>query len=281
MSVGSAPGEDEEAESPNTAAPSATTTLAAQHRALDAVHAATTDRAVEHLLSTTGPFAELTSAEKRGLLNEAKFAFVSAKGAGVTFEAVAVSRTQHAAERFGIGVRAALSAKSNDASVDVLLSWTADPSSPLKVQLKTGSNRYITAAIHARENGVLLLVPQDAPGVDFTLGIVNSLDLDGVQIEAPSRDELRARSRRALERLQARNAPIDVKTLARQSFSDAAVDGIVATVVDISVQLLKAPERPIDWERACRTLVKTGATSAISSFLAATSSCSAIKLAKH
>lgn len=281
MTAGSAPGKDEEAESANPAAPSSAATLAAQHRALDAVHAATTERAVEHLLSTTGPFAELTSAEKRGLLTEAKFAFIAAKGAGVTFEAMAVGSTQHAAERFGIGVRAALSTKSNDKSVDVVLAWTTEPSSTLKLQLKTGSNRYITAAIHAREDGVLLLVPLDAPGVDPSAGIINSLDVDGIQIDAPSRDELGARSKQALERLQARSAPIDLKTLARQSFSDAAVDGIVAAVLDLSIQLLDAPDRQIDWKRACRTLVKTGATSAISTFLAGTSSCSAVKLGKH
>jgi hypothetical protein len=276
---------DEEEPSPNAGTVAAVvSTFGPQHRALNAAEAVVSDHAVGHLLETTGPLEELKNAEKRGLLTEARLAMISGKGAGVTFEALTLTKAQHAGERFGIvGLKAALSSKANDPSVDVMMSWTDDGKALLlKVQLKTGSDSYLKAAISGREDGVLLFVPIDAPTDGLTAGVASSIDIGGVAITAPTRDELKARSRRNLERLTGRSSPVvDWKTIGRQAFRDALVDGLVAGVADVCLQCLTEPEKPVDWRQASRALVKTGATGAISSLLAATTSCSAVRLGKH
>lgn len=262
----------------------AASTFGPQHRALNAAEAAITDQSIGHLLQTTGPLAELRSAEKRGLLTDARLAMISGKGAGVTFEALTLSKAQHAGERFGIvGMRAALSTRSNDPSVDVWVSWTADGEALLlKLQLKTGSERYLRAAIRDREDGVLLFVPLDAPLDGVGQGVSSSIEIDGIAIAAPTRDDLKARTRRKLDRLTGRSSPVtDWKAIGREAFQNAVVDGLAAGIADVCFQCLTAPEKPIDWRQASRSLVKTGATGALSSLLAATTSCSAVRLGKH
>jgi hypothetical protein len=258
--------EREETRGQDGATPAVVSTLGLQHRALNAAEVVVTDHAVGHLLGTTGPLAELRSAEKRGLLTDARLAMISGKGAGVTFEALALTKAQHASERFGIvGMKAALSPKSNDPSVDVLMSWTDDGNAVLlKLQLKTGSDKYLKAAIKGREDGVFLFVPLDAPGDGVSPGVASSIDIDGIAISAPTRDEIKARTRRTLDRLTGRSSPVaDWKAIGRQAFRDAVVDGLVAGIADVCLQCLTEPDKPVDWRQASRVLVRTGATGAL------------------
>lgn len=260
-----------------------TTTASVQYRALNAVNHAATRVGAAHLLESTGPLAELTNAERLGVLTDAKRILVAKKGAGVVFEAMTVTRVQHASAQYGlVGLTASLSATSNDSRVDVLVGWRAKGAVDLDLgyQLKTGQDKYLKAVIGSAGDDALLLVPRDFDG-DPQGRARRTIQVPGLDIETPTREEIRACSEETLERLSARRSPVDLTRVARQALRDALVDGIAAAALDLAIQQLSNPNKPVDWERAAKVLSKAGATSAIGSFLATTNACSSVRAAKH
>jgi hypothetical protein len=259
------------------------TTTHVQHRALNAIEHAVAVRSAADLLSTTGPLAELTSAERRAVLTEARRLLIAKKGSGVVFEAMATSRVQHAAARFGIfGLKASLSEQSNDSRVDLLIAWRQDDAVEIEVgyQLKTGGDRYIRASVNAVEEGILVLVPSDVD--EATAGrAVRAIEVGELSIQAPTRKEILDRSTETLKRLETGTAPVDLGRVARQALRDALTDALAAAAFDLVAQVIQDPDKQIDWPRAARALAKTGVSSALGSLLATTSACSSARVGKR
>lgn len=234
----------------------------AQHRALEGAREASASVVSGNLLSTTGPLAELTSAQRRGVLDEVRRTLIAKKGAGVVFEAVVVAQLQEASERYGIELSARLSTAANNPRTDVTVVWRGVE---LELQLKAGSDPYLRAAVRAREEGIILLVPSDAKGA----GARTALTFGDVTVETPTRSELRESADVTLNRLSRGESALNLLDVAKQSISNALIDGLVAGIADLALQALTKPDDPIDWARTAKLVARSGATSAASSFLAA------------
>ncbi len=94
-------------------------TVPPQNRALAAVRDSTVALGGEMLLDTTGPLAELKSAERRGILDEARRILIAKKGRGVVFEAHTLAQLQEASERFDLKLTAQLAKSSNSPRADL------------------------------------------------------------------------------------------------------------------------------------------------------------------
>ncbi len=152
-----------------------------QGRALDAVRETGAVIAGANLLQATGPFAELTAADTRGILDDARKALITKKGRGVVFEAATVVQVQDAGERYGINLTARLATATNNPRADVFVTHSG---ADIELQLKCGTDKYIRAALRKQVDGVTVLVPADA----VQAAAVGSLEFDGVELEAPTRD---------------------------------------------------------------------------------------------
>jgi hypothetical protein len=252
-------------------------TTAVQHRALDAVRDTASVRAGEQLLKKTGPLAELNAAARRHVLDEARQVLIAKKGAGVIFEAKTVIHLQDAAERFQLDLSASLSARANDPRADVVAFWAEEQ---IELQLKVGSDRYIRAAVRSRLDGTIVLVPSDAvpPGMD---GVTSSLDFDGVTFESPSRQELIDSADASLQRMAVGESQVTAGTIAVNSVCSGLVDGVVAAILDLTIQKLSQPDADIDWSRTVSVFLKAGAISTVGSFIAAANTMSALDTASH
>src|SRR5258708_6033377 len=162
-----------------TSSPLPAATIAVQSRALDAVRDVASTLGAEQLLKKTGPLAELNAAVRRRVLDEVRQLLIAKKGAGVVFEAKTVVHLQDAAERFQLDLRASLAARVNDPRVDVLAWWAEEQ---IELQLKVGSDKYISAAIRSRADGTIIFVPSDAVPQGIP-GVTAALDFDGVVVE--------------------------------------------------------------------------------------------------
>jgi hypothetical protein len=244
--------------------------IPAQNRALDAARDAGQIAAGAALLKTTGPLAEMMSAEQKGILDEARRILIAKKGRGVVFEAATVVQLQDASERYGFRLTARLAAEVNNPRADVLVSYEG---ANVELQLKVGEQRYIRAAIHAQKEGTLLFVPKGAAEGSA----VSALDLDGVVLEAPTKEQLLSQTRRTLDRLSAEEPVVTFADAAKRALTGCVVDGVVVAVVDLCSQVLEKPERPIDWRRTGRVVLKASATSAVTSLLATANTATALK----
>lgn len=234
-------------------------------RALNASCEAAAATATDHLVATTGPLAELTAADLRGVLDATRRRLIAKKASGVVFEAAAVIRLQDARERYGLNLVATLAGSSNAERADILLE-TAH--AQIEFQLKTGSNRYIRAAVRAREEGVVLLVPRDADVAPGDSWVRSAVEVEGVVVESPTRSELLNQSEVALDRLSRGESSFSLRDLAKNSLANSLIDGLSAVLFDLCIQHLTLTREAIDWKRAAKCLLKTTTTSAASSFVA-------------
>lgn len=244
----------------------------AQHRALDVTAHVASTRGAGVLLESTGPLAELRSAEQRKILDDARRLMIARKGTGVVFEARTVVGLQHIAERHQLDLSATLSTDSNDARVDVT-AWFVGQE--IELQLKTGSDRYIRASLKRTADDVLVLVPGDVTVRHPNRSVTTALTFEDAVFDAPTRDELLASSRRTLERLEHRDAAVNSRDVLRVSLQAAVVDGLVAAALSLSMQVLTSPEKPIDWRATARDVVRSAAVSATSCYLAGTNAIAA------
>lgn len=240
------------------------TSATAQLRSLDAVRDAARVTAAEQLLTSTGPSAEMAAAQMRGVLDAARRELIAKKGSGVVFEAETIVRLQDAAERYGVSLTARLSTKANSPRADILL-FTSERQ--VDLQLKTGHDRYLRAAVRARKEDVVLLVPSDVEKGTWAAAATSTIEVEGIRVDSPTRDELRAHSEKALDRIARGESAFSVRDLAKSSVVNGFVDGLTAVIVDVSCQVLTNPDAPIDWGRAAKCLARTAMTSAASSFL--------------
>lgn len=236
----------------------------AQLRSLDAVRDVARVTAAEHLLNSTGPAAEMASAQMRGVLDAARRELIAKKGSGVVFEAETIVRLQDASERYGIKLTARLSTKANAPRADILLITSERQ---VDLQLKTGSDPYLRAAVRAREENVVLLVPSDVDKRTWAAAATATVEVESIGVESPTRAELHEQSQKALDRIARGERAFDLGDLAKSSIVNSFVDGLTAVVVDVSCQVLANPDAPIDWSRSAKCLAKTAMTGAVSSFL--------------
>lgn len=264
------PPDDEEAEEPVPFG-----TVASQSRALEAGRGAVAAMGGATLLASTGPLAELRSAERRGILDEARRLLIAKKGRGVQFEANTLAHLQETAVRFDLQLRASLPATSNNPGVDLFIEFQQEE---VLVQLKAGSDRYLRAAIKARADGIVLVVPRDAAAQPWATGATGTLTFEDVVVETPTRDELLRHAEKNLDRLSRGEPVVSDADISRRAFCDGLIDGIVAVAIDLCLQKLLKPDQPVDWRRSTKCLVRTAATSAACSFLAATNARAALSV---
>lgn len=247
-------------------------TASVQGRALDAMRETGATIAGANLLQSTGPLSELAAADMRGLLDDARKVLITKKGRGVVFEAATVVQFQEAAERYGLNLTAKLSASTNNPRADVLVTHAG---AKIELQLKCGTDKYIRAALRKQVDGVTVLVPADAAQA----AAVGSLEFDGVELGAPTRDQLFAQTEKSLDRLSAGEPIVTFGDAAKRALRDSLLDAIVVAVLDLAMQALENPEKPIDWKRTGIAVLRVTATTVVTSLLATANTATAMKAA--
>lgn len=222
--------ETRDAETGRTAALLPVAASTAPFRALDASRDVAVAAATDHLVCSTGPLSELTAADLRGVLDDTRRRLIAKKAAGVVFEGTAVIRLQDARERYGLTLVAKLAGESNAERADILLETI---NGQVELQLKTGTNKYIRAAVRAREQGVVLLVPRDANVAPDDTWVKSAVEVDGVIVETPTRSELQSQSEIALDRLSRGEPSLSLTDLAKTSLANSLVDGLSAVLFDV------------------------------------------------
>lgn len=243
-----------------------------QTHALDAVRETGSVCAGANLLQATGPLAELTAADARGILDDARWALITKKGRGVVFEAATVVQLQDAGERYGINLTARLATTTNNPCADVVITHSGVD---IELQLKCGTDKYIRAALRKQVDGVTMLVPADAAQA----AAVGSLEFDGVELEAPTRDQLFAQTEQSLDRLSAGEPVVTFADAAKRAMRDSLLDAVVVAVLDLAAQALEKPEEPIDWKRTGMAVLRVTATTVVTSLLATANTATAMKAA--
>lgn len=245
-------------------------TAATQSRALEAVREAGSALAGANLLEATGPLAELTAAEARGVLDEARRVLIAKKGRGVVFEAMTVVNAQVASERYSLNLTAKLASTMNSPRADVLI---VHAGLDIELQLKVGTDKYIRSALRRQADGVTLLVP-----VDATQGAaVGSLEFDGIEIEAPTTDQLQARTEGLLDRLSTGEPIVTFADAAKRALKDSLIDALVIAVLDLASQMLEKPDEPVDWKRTGKAVLRATATTVTASLLATANTATAMR----
>lgn len=196
----------------------------------------------------------------------------------MVFEANALTAVQEASERFKISLSARLSTASNDPRSDIVVQFLEEE---IELQLKTGSDPYIKAAIRARKDGTILVVPKDVAGQPWAEGTTATLNFDDVSIDMPSKQDLGEQTELCLGRMSRGEVALSGADIAKRAFSSALVDGTIAVVIDICIQKYTKPEASIDWNRTTKCFLRTGATSAVASYLAAVNASATVQVAKH
>lgn len=247
-------------------------TVSTQNAALNAVRHTGSLVAGANLLEATGPLAELTAAETRGVLDAARRELITKKGRGVVFEAATVVQLQEAGERYGFKLSAQLSSAANNPRADVLVTHAG---SDIELQLKCGDDKYIRAALRKQADDIVMLVPSDAAQGQA----VGVLDFDGVEIEAPTRDQLYAQTEKSLDRLSAGEPVVSFAEVAKRALKDSLVAAVIVAVIDLTSQVLEKPEQPIDWKRTGKAVLKVTATTVATSLLATANTAMALKAA--
>lgn len=247
-------------------------TVAVQGRALDAVRETGGAIAGARLLESTGPLAELSAADKRGVLDEARRVLIAKKGSGVVFEAITTVQLQEANERYSIGLTARLAATATNPRTDILVTHAGID---IELQLKTGDKTYIRSALRQQVDGVKLLVPADAAeGAAMT-----ALEFEGVTLETPTKEQLYQQTERTLDRLSAGEPIVTFADAAKRALTDCLVDAVVVAVLDLASQVMEQPNEPIDWRRTGKAVLKATATTVVTSLLATANTATAMKAA--